>query len=302
MAQETFLILGASSFYGSNFAALVEERGDVAIRLSRPQWNLGDDIPSGCDYIVNFASRSLVAESWLDPQGWMMTNAVLTTALIQQAAGMKIKRFVHVSTPEVYGSRADPIPEGDQRFNPSTPYAVSRAVADMMVLAYHRAYGLPAIITRTANIYGPGQSEHRFIPLAFKTLRAGEKLLLDGAGETRRGWIHVRDACEATYIACRNGREGCTYHIAPRVVHSVEEVAFNICFVLSEGARRADGLCYWLDLLGSRGDRFGKDLCYWLDSSNMRSFAWCDRINLTKGLEEYGKATQPSGQVPARQA
>ena len=132
-----YLILGASSFYGNSFAKLCFEKGDEVSCLSRPEWSLGDDIQYA-DCVVNFASNSLVAESWANPTAWLMTNAIFTNALFEQVMALKIPRFIHVSTPEVYGHTPSIVREGHP-FNPSTPYAVSRAAADMMLMAYHKA-------------------------------------------------------------------------------------------------------------------------------------------------------------------
>lgn len=271
------LVLGASSFYGANFCALAREKGEEVAELSRPHWSLGDALPRGFECIVNFASRSLVAESWHDPCGWVMTNAVFTTALLNQVMETG-ERFVHVSTPEVYGHTPAAVKEGHP-FNPSTPYAVSRAAGDMMIAAYAKAYGFPAIITRTANIYGLGQPDYRFIPHAFKTLRAGGNLMLDGGGDTVRGWLHVRDACEATYLLCKSGTLGETYHIAPREVLTVHALATMICTQLGVNTHAR---------MASRPDRLGKDIAYVLDSSKLRALGWSERITLKEGLAEYG--------------
>ena len=268
-----FLILGASSFYGSNFCKLLRERGEDVMEFSRPVWSIGDGIPNA-EIIVNFSSRSLVEESWVDPQGWLMTNAVHTTKLLQQVREIGC-RLIHVSTPEVYGHTPGAVKEGHP-FNPSTPYAVSRAAGDMMLLAYHKALGFPGIITRTANIYGVGQPDYRFIPHAFKTLRAGGELLLDGGGATIRGFIHVKDACEATYLVCKKGMVGETYHIAPRGVVSIDALARLIQARVGSGT------------IASRRERLGKDLAYILDSTKIRSLGWEDRITLSQGLDEYG--------------
>ena len=277
MAQEKFLVLGASSFYGSNFANLVEAKGYEAIRLSRPHWFLGEPFQDA-DYIVNFASKSLVEESWANPQDWMMTNGVETTAMIDGLRGVRFKRFVHVSTPEVYGHTPTVVRE-TQPFNPTTPYAVSRAAGDMMLMAYHKACGIPAIITRTANIYGFGQPDYRFVPLAFKTLRAKQKLLLHGGGRTIRGFIHVKDACEATYLICMKGKVGESYHISPGGVLTIDALAKMICAQL--------GLD-WREWLGEVPDRRGKDLAYILNNQKIRDLGWIDRITIKEGLSEYG--------------
>lgn len=279
-----FLVLGASSFYGSNFAKYVEERGDFAIRWQRPTWKLdgkGDvwmfDDPGFCDYIVNFAAMSLVAESWSDPTQWMYINGAMTTNMFENLRHLRIKRFIHVSTPEVYGSTDGWVDEHHAPWKPSTPYAVSRAAADMMLMAYQRAYGFPAIITRTANIYGPGQPAHRFIPMAFETLRRGDKLLLHGGGHTVRAWIHVKDACAATYLIAKQGTVGQSYHISTQHEHSVQNVAKRICRILGKHD----------SILGSQPDRLGKDHAYLLKSDTLRNMGWRDTYTLDRGLQEY---------------
>lgn len=272
-----FLVLGASSFYGSSFAALLRERGEEVQCLSRPEWVLGAPIPFA-DCVVNFAASSLVAQSWDSPTAWLHTNGCDTTALLDQLREQRVPRFVQVSTPEVYGHTPSFVREG-HRFNPSTPYAVSRTAADMMIAAYVKAYNFPAIITRTANIYGVGQPEHRFIPLAFKTLRDGKILQMDGGGSTIRGWIHVRDACEATYLLCLNGASGETYHIAPREIHTTRTVAQMICSQLGLEPSK---------VLADRADRLGKDIAYIMDTTKIRELGWNEKISLKEGLAQYG--------------
>lgn len=283
MAQERFLILGASSLYGRNFAEYVREQGDHAYTPGL-SWRIedGTDAFDGAHYVVNFVSKSLVAESWDSPQAWLKTNLLDTDHLFRESRRHRahLRRFVHVSTPEVYGSTPDWIDEKYGPWAPSTPYAVSRAAADMMLMAYHRAYGFPALITRTANIYGPGQGEGRFIPLAFKTLRAGDRLCLHGGGTTIRSFIHVRDACAATYLLAKHGASGETYHISTRHAVSIAHLAGAIC-------RRLD-----LDphlFIGSQQERLGKDRTYLLASEKLRALGWTDTITLEKGLEEYGQ-------------
>jgi dTDP-glucose 4,6-dehydratase len=285
---EKFLILGASSFYGSNFVDFVESRGGIAVRWGRDEFTWlakGDygllDEHQHC-YMVNFASRSLVAESWDFPAQWMATNAMATTGVFMTLSLRGcLKKFVHVSTPETYGSTEGWVPETYKDWNPSTPYAVSRAAGDMMLQAYRRAYGFPAVITRTANIYGPGQPKHRFIPLAFDTLRKGERLELHGGGHTVRSWIHVRDACSALYKVAREGSIGQTYHISTQQEHSVLQVTKKICRLVGKSE----------SLIGSQPDRRGKDHAYLLKSDALRNMGWRDTYTLDRGLQEYASGT-----------
>src|SRR3990167_11484368 len=135
---ERFLILGASSFYGSNFAKCVEAHGDVVTRVSRPEFDIdvnGGYIDAIMDdenphYVVNFIASSLVVESWDAPHEWMKTNGVSTVNMIENLRKWEFQKFIHVSTPEVYGSTPYWVTEY-QPFNPTTPYAVSRAAGDM---------------------------------------------------------------------------------------------------------------------------------------------------------------------------
>lgn len=266
--SERFLILGAGSFYGSNFANLVEGRGDVAI----PYWpSLAEsydvaEIPA--DYVVNFASKSLVAESWDNPVEWLKVNASDTTKLLGWLRASNMKKFVHVSTPEVYGSTPYWIEE-DAPFNPTTPYAVSRAAGDMMLKAYFKAYGFPMLITRTANIYGPGQQEYRIIPKALSHKKAGKPLPLHGGGWSKRSFIHIKDACEATYLLCKEGLIGETYHISTKEAHWIREVVSLIGTEYEEVE-----------------DRLGKDSAYLLNSDKIRRLGWSDKITLEEGLCE----------------
>ena len=288
--SEKFLILGASSFYGSNFAKLVQEKGDEIYEIKS---RLGASLIGleAFDYVVNFASKSLVAESWEFPSEWMRVNAVDTTLMFDEFLESPPKKFIHVSTPEVYGSTKGWVSE-QTPFNPSTPYAVSRAAADMMLAAYGRAYQFPYCITRTANIYGLGQGENRIIPRTFTCLRNGEKLKLEGGGHSVRGFIHVRDACEATYLVCKKGMPSETYHIATRHLITIEALVKMICAIVGKTFN---------DCVEIVPDRLGKDFAYRLDSTKVRALGWDDKIRLSEGLKEYANHSvdhQASRRVP----
>ena len=221
------------------------------------------------DYVVNFAAANIVADSWKKPGEYCLVNIVAHIELIEQLRHKPIKKYVHVSTPEVYGS-VDAWVTEDQRFNPSTPYAVSRAAMDMMLMAYYRAYDFPAVITRTANIYGPGQSENRIVTKALLCKKRGETLNLEGGGNSIRSFIHVRDACEAIYVATIHGKNGESYHISGWTTpHSIRGMVESIG-------------CKW----SASAERLAKDYAYKLDSTKIRKLGWMDKINLTEGLAE----------------
>ena len=280
---DKFLILGAGSFYGTNFAECVLRHEDKVLAPG-PYWRLGQVPPflEDADYVVNFASKSLVAESWLTPQEWCDANLTQTTRLIEQVRHLKnVRKFIHVSTPESYGHTDGWVTEDYKDWKPSTPYGVSRAAADMMMMAYWRACRFPALITRTANIYGAGQGDNRLIPAAFKALRSSQHLPLHGGGKnTRRSWIHVKDACEGLYRIAKYGTAGDTYHISTQELFSVRDVCVMIARQLGMDADK---------VIGAQPERIGKDECYALDSSRLRNMGWRDTITLTTGLEMYGR-------------
>jgi dTDP-glucose 4,6-dehydratase len=268
---ERFLILGPRSFYGSSFIKLAMEKGDEVIEcgfdIDKP-WILDRNLVDG-SIVVNFISRSLVAESWDNPASWTTTNVTSTTKLVDKLKNTAIKKFIHVSTPEVYGSTPDWVDETYTDWKPSTPYAVSRAAGDMMLKAYHKAYGFPAIITRTANIYGPGQQNYRLIPTACSKKASGEAMALHGDGQSIRTFIHIKDACEATYKICKEGEVWETYHISTNKAHSIKEV---------------------VEMIGCKyepaPERLGKDYAYLLNSDKLRAMGWKDTITLEQGLCE----------------
>ena len=269
-----WLILGASSFYGSNFCEFLARRGESVIGLAKPDWFLGEPIPDGFDYIVNFASKSLVAPSWDAPQDWANTNVSLTARLFDQLRAQKFRKYIHVSTPEVYGSNDEWVKES-QRFNPTTPYAVTRAAGDMMLASYGKAYGLPYVITRTSNIYGAGQALNRIIPATIHAIKTGRKLNLEGGGKSKRGFIHISDACEATYRCAIDGAVGSTYHIATVEQISILGLVAAICKIA--GAQFGD-------VVRCVDDRLGKDFAYLLDSNKLQRMGWSPTIKLYDGL------------------
>src|SRR6185312_13048521 len=234
-AHEKYLILGSNSFSGATFAdrlaadghdVIATSRSDEApeallpykwqkrpgrVRFKRIDLNkdldalkslLGAERPT---HVVNFAAQSMVGESWHHPDHWMMTNVVSTVRLHELLRNYDgLERYVHVTTPEVYGSTDGWIRE-DAPFNPSTPYAVSRAAADMSLRSYFANYRFPVVFTRAANVYGPGQQLYRIVPRTIVAAMTGQKLRLDGGGKSIRVFIHMTDVSDATVKIGRKG-------------------------------------------------------------------------------------------------
>ena len=167
------------------------------------------------DYVVNFAAQGMVAQSWQNPEHWYQTNTIAMVRLHERLRKCKfLKKFVQASTPEVYGSTSGVIRE-DAPFNPSTPYAISKAACDMNLLAYHKAYGFPVAFTRSANVCGPGQALYRIIP---KTILCDPHRQEAAAGRGRAA-ASARSSTSATWSTPRSasavsGTPGGIYHLS----------------------------------------------------------------------------------------
>ena len=229
-------------------------------------------------WVVNFAAQGMVAESWKNPDHWFMTNVVSSVRLHERLRHCAfLKKYVHVTTPEVYGSTSGFIGE-HAPFNPSTPYAVSRAAADMSLKTFFAAYGFPVVFTRAANVFGPGQRLYRIIPRTILFIKLGRKLQLHGGGLSERSFIHIRDVADATARLMRDGAPGDAYHISTRRIISVRDLVQTICQRMN--AR-------FEDCVEVVGERLGKDASYQLDSSKLRTqLGWQDRIPLEQGIDE----------------
>ncbi len=302
------VVLGSNSFSGATFVAHALESGSEVIGISRSpepnavflpyRWEKNDDrfrflqldlntdldeigrtiASERPDYVVNFAAQSMVAQSWDHPEHWFQTNAVATTLLFDELRRHDfLARYVHVTTPEVYGNTVGHIGE-DTPFNPSTPYAVSRAAGDMSLKSFVDAYGFRAVMTRAANVYGPGQLLYRIIPRTILYIRLGKTLSLHGGGVSRRSFIHMRDVAEATWRVMTDGVDGETYHISTDEIVSIRELVERIC--QKTGAD-------FDTCVEVAGERRGKDDAYLLDSSKIRkNLDWTDQVDLDRGLDE----------------
>lgn len=308
MSGRRFLVLGSNSFSGATFAGFVAAQGCEVIATSRSEeahpaflpyrWgepagrvrfqriDLNHDLDAldallrreRPSHVVNFAAQSMVGESWKHPDHWMMTNVVSTVRLHERLRAYDgLERYVHVTTPEVYGSTEGWVSE-DAPFNPSTPYAVSRAAGDMSLRTYFAQYGFPVVFTRAANVYGPGQQLYRIIPRTVVSAMAGKTLQLQGGGKSVRSFIDMTDVSDATWRIALDGRPGETYHISTDRLVSIREL---VEMILARLGRRFE------DSVEMAPDRPGKDQAYRLDSRKLREeLGWADRIPLEQGIDD----------------
>lgn len=243
-------------------------KGDI--RNSR----LLDELVPGSEIIYNFAAETHVDRSILEARSFVKTDVVGTYVLLQKALKYKIPRFVQISTDEVYGSihrgkfrETDPL-------QPNSPYSASKSGADLIVRSFYRTYGLPVIITRSSNNYGPFQHPEKFIPLFITNAIEGTPLPLYGDGENVRDWIFVEDNCRAIDLAGRNGSIGEVYNIGADEEKRNIDIAKRIIELVG-----ADS-----SLLTFVSDRPGHDRRYALNSRRIKSLGWRTRVGFDEGL------------------
>jgi dTDP-glucose 4,6-dehydratase len=233
---------------------------------------------NGCEFVIHFAAESHVDRSIYEPAPVIETNVTGTFVLLQLSRKLGVRRFVHISTDEVYGD----IPEGlfsseETPLNPSSPYSASKAASDLLVRSYVRTFGFPALITRSSNNYGPYQFPEKFLPLMITNALEGKSLPIYGDGKQQRDWLHVEDNCRGILAVFERGRVGEVYNIGGL---DVEE---NL--TMARRLLRATGQSE--TLLSYVKDRPGHDRRYALDCKKMeREIGWKPQITLEDGLRQ----------------
>ncbi len=231
------------------------------------------------DAIVNFAAESHVDRSLYEPDLFIQTNVVGVQNLLQSAKRHGIKKFLQVSTDEVYGSltmEAEPFRE-DNPLAPNSPYSASKAAADLLVRSYHKTYGFPAIITRCSNNYGPYQFPEKLIPLLITNALEDKVLPIYGDGLNVRDWIQVQDHCRALRGVLEKGKEGEVYNIGGNAEKTNLEIAESILDILGKPK----------SLIRFVKDRPGHDRRYAIDFSKAKNdLGWSPSFNLKEGLQE----------------
>jgi len=305
--KEKFAIIGSNSFSGSNFIDYILQEDVDVIGISRSaepdsvflpykkkkvqnfkfyQLDLNHNLEKifevirdfQPDYIVNFAAQSMVGESWKYPEHWFETNVVSSVKLHERLRKFNfLKKFIQASTPEVYGNCQGKLKESTS-YNPSTPYAVSKAAADMSLMNFYKTYNFPVVFTRAANVYGSGQQLYRIIPRTILYFLTGRKLQLHGGGNSIRSFIHIRDVCDGTLKAARIAKSGEIFHFSTSSNISIRSLVQMIAKQLGVSFQ---------DNVEIAEDRPGKDTAYLLDNSKAKQIlGWRDKISLEQGIEE----------------
>ena len=307
--SRSILVIGSNSFSGASFVCHALKQGWRVIGVSRSpqphdcylpyrwlpeelqnnfqfhQLDIRTDakriarivVSSSAPYVVNFAALGMVAESWQYPLDYYNTNLLGNVALHEALRNVStLEKYVHISTPEVYGTTNGMIDESAP-LNPSTPYAASRAACDMHLKTFLAEYEFPVVWTRAANVYGPGQQPFRIVPRVVLCHRLGLKLELHGGGASVRSFIHFDDVAEATLRIVRKADPGARYHISSNRFVSIKQLAKLISERLGEPLEAIANIA---------PERPGKDHAYSLDSSLCRNeFDWSDKISLEQGID-----------------
>ncbi len=257
-----------------NLSGLLDDRRLEFVRGDISNGRLLDTIVPGTDIIYNFAAETHVDRSILGAKDFVSTDVMGTFTLLQKALKHEVGRFVQISTDEVYGSIVKGKFKETDPLRPNSPYSASKAGADMLVRSFYKTYGLPAIITRSSNNYGPYQHPEKFIPLFVTNAIEGKKLPLYGDGKNVRDWIYVEDNCRAIELVGRKGRIGEVYNIGA----GEEKKNIFIARKIIEMTGADPGL---LTLVT---DRKGHDRRYAVNTRKIRALGWRKKTGFTEGI------------------
>jgi dTDP-glucose 4,6-dehydratase len=232
----------------------------------------------GCDAVVHFAAESHVDRSIYEPSPVIQTNITGTFVLLEVARKLSTSRFLHASTDEVYGDiPANASADENSQLHPSSPYSASKAAADLLVRSYVRTYGVPAIITRSSNNYGPYQFPEKFMPLMITNALQDKPLPIYGDGRQQRDWLHVEDNCRGILTVLERGRIGEVYNIGG--LHVAENL--SVARGLLRQMNRPETLLSYVQ------DRPGHDRRYALTCKKMETeLGWLPTISLDEGLRQ----------------
>lgn len=303
------MVLGANSFSGQDFVDLLlddprnqvlgvsrsAERSSLFLRYKNRtdlgayryfQMDMNQQMPQLLElldaeqpqFIVNFAAQSEVAPSWEHPEHWFQTNTVALAQLVNHLRKRNyLERYLHVSSPEVYGTCTGKVTESAVT-NPSTPYAASKAAADLLLAGYHKEFGFPLVTVRATNVYGARQQLFKIIPRSVIYARLGKTIPLHGGGAAVKSYIHVRDVSRGELAILEKGEMGNIYHLSPSTGIAVRDVVRTIAGRLGKPFEQVAAIV---------DERPGQDAAYVIDSTRARTeLGWKPDVGLQTGIDE----------------
>jgi len=323
MTRETILVTGGAGFIGGNFVQhVLRARPEARVRVldkltyagneanlapvrDNPRFTFirGDICDReavraamrGCDWVLNFAAETHVDRSIVDPGAFVRTDVEGTYTLLEAARELGVARFIQISTDEVYGNAE--APDGTSRpsletdaLKPLSPYAASKAGADRLAFSYWATYGLPVVVTRCSNNYGPYQYPEKQLPLFISNALAGRPLPVYGTGRNTRDWIHVSDHCaalDAVLGAPADAADGEVYNVGAAEERGILENAEAVLDLLGKPR----------DLITFVPDRLGHVRRHAVDSTKLQErLGWAPRVRFAEGLAETVRWYQANGE------
>jgi dTDP-glucose 4,6-dehydratase len=305
--MKSILVTGGAGFIGSNFVRyMVNKYSDYKIVVldaltyagnrenlqdleDKPNYEfhhgnicdreIVDKLTTKCQVIINFAAETHVDRSILEAGSFIQTDVVGTFTLLEAAKKHRINRYIQISTDEVYGSIEDGAFSETSPLQPNSPYSASKASGDLLVRSYHKTYGLPTIITRSSNNYGPYQYPEKLIPLFITNAIDNLPLPLYGDGKNVRDWLYVLDNCEALDVVLHQGKDGEVYNIGGG--NEMENIRITHLILELLGKPKS--------LIKPVEDRLGHDRRYSIKMDKVRKLGWKPRHNFDQALRETVK-------------
>lgn len=307
--MEKLLVIGASSFAGQDFVRAALESGKYQVfcqsRTFKQSFFIGYDQTKVThiycdlnkstdgflesidriqpDYIVNFAAQSEVPFSWDNPDHWYTTNCVFVAKLAKFLSNKTwLKKYLHVSSPELYGSQEREVNENCAP-NPSTPYAASKLAGDTCLQLYYRQFGLPALFIRAANYIGARQQIFKITPRSILWMLQGKKIPLHGGGTSQRAFTDISDVSKGELLLLERGVPGEVYHLANHEMTSVIDIASMVYLELKE---RGKIFGFLEDHIEDVAQRPGNDKAYVLNCDKIKSLGWVSEISVRQSINQ----------------
>lgn len=303
------IVIGSNSFSGQDFIdLLLDDPSNEVIGISRSseypdyflrykqrenltnysfqKFDLNLEMPQFLEFldttepqtITNFAAQSEVAPSWENPDQWFQTNCVSLARLVKHLSERDyLDRYLHISSPEVYGSCESLVTETSP-VNPSTPYAASKAAADMLLKSFAEYKGFPLVTVRATNVYGARQQLFKIMMRTSIFIRLNRRIPLHGGGQAVKSYIHIRDVSKGEKVVLERGRLGEIYHLSPEKGIRVRDVVAALANAMGKRLE---------DVAEDVEERLGQDAVYEIDSTKVRDeFGWRPLISFEDGVQE----------------